>query len=120
VQEIRRILRPDGVYAVNVIDFPPNSFVRAEVATIASVFPNVAIVADPAALKDAGGGNFVVVASAAPLPVAALRGRLAQRKSTLGVAEGGAVSRLDAGGLILRDDYAPVDQLLTHPPQRGG
>ncbi|HYW24591.1 MAG TPA: fused MFS/spermidine synthase [Terriglobales bacterium] len=120
VAQIRRILRPDGVYAVNVIDFPPNRFVRAEVATIAAVFPDVAIVADPSSLTGAGGGNFVVVASAAPLPLDALRARLAQRRSTLAVAGGDAVSRFTGDAMILRDDYAPVDQLLTHPPQRAG
>jgi MFS family permease len=120
VAQIFRILRPDGVYAVNVIDFPPNRFVRAEVATIASVFPNVAIIADPAALKGSGGGNFVVVASAAPLRLDALRTRLAQRNSTLGLASGDAVPHFAGDAMILRDDYAPVDQLLTHPPQRAG
>jgi hypothetical protein len=118
--QIRRIVRPDGVYAVNVIDFPPNRFVRAEVATIASVFPNVAIVADPPSLAGSGGGNFVVVASAEPLPLDAIRARLAQRRSTMEVAGGGAVSRFTGDAMILRDDYAPVDQLITHPPQRGG
>jgi spermidine synthase len=118
VAQIRHILRSDGVYAVNVIDFPPNGFVRAEVATIASVFPNVAIVADPDALRGSGGGNFVVVASAAPLPLDALRARLTERRSTLGVASGDAVVRFTGDAMILRDDYAPVDQLLTHPPQR--
>jgi spermidine synthase len=120
VLDLRRILRPDGVYAVNVIDYAPDRFVKAEVATIASVFPDVAIVADPASLAGAGGGNFVVVASAAPLPVAAIRARLAQRGSGLAVSDGAAVTRFASGAMILRDDYAPVDQLITHPPQRAG
>jgi spermidine synthase len=118
VSEIRRILRAGGVYAVNVIDFAPDRFVRAEVATIASVFSNVAIVTDQQSLTLAGGtgGNFVIVASAAPLPVAALRARLARRGSALAVGEGDAVARFAAGAPVLRDDYAPVDQLLTRRP----
>src|SRR5437660_631359 len=120
VAQLSRILRPDGIYAVNVIDFPPNRFVRAEVATIASVFPNVAIIADPASLAGSGGGNFVVVASASPLPLDAVRARLAQRRSSLAVAGGDAVARFAGDAMILRDDYAPVDQLITHPPQRTG
>ncbi len=118
VARLHHILRPDGIYAVNVIDFPPGRFVRAEVATIASVFADVAIVADPSYLAGAAGGNFVVVASASPLPLEALRSRLAQRATRLDVAAGGAVARFDAGAPILRDDYAPVDQLLTRPPAR--
>lgn len=118
VSELRRILRPDGVYAVNVIDFPPDRFARAEVATIASVFPDVALVADPSALNGDTGGNFVVVASASPLPVAALRARLEQRGSGLAVAAGGAVAGFARGAMVLRDDYAPVDQLLGRPAAR--
>jgi spermidine synthase len=120
VAQLRRILRPDGIYSVNVIDFPPNRFVRAEVATIASVFPYVAIIADPPSLTGTGGGNFVVVASASPLPLDAVRARLAQRRSSLAVAGGDAVARFAGDAMILRDDYAPVDQLITHPPQRTG
>jgi MFS family permease len=116
--ELRRILRPNGIYAVNVIDYPPGRFVRAEVATIASVFPHVALVADPSALSGEAGGNFVVVASASPLPVAALRARLEQRGNVLAVAEGAAVAGFAGGATVLRDDYAPVDQLLSRPSAR--
>jgi len=118
VQEIRRILRPDGIYAVNVIDFPPDRFVDAEVATIASAFPDVAIVADPSSLTGGGGGNFVIVASASPLPLAALRDRLGGRGSSLEVGGAGVAARFAAGGMVLTDDYAPVDQLLSRPSAR--
>jgi MFS family permease len=119
VTELRRILRPDGIYAVNVIDFAPDRFVRAEVATIASVFADVAVVADPGSLAGGGGGNFVIVASAEPLPLAALRARLQQRGSGLAVASGGAVGRFAGDAAVLTDDFAPVDQLLTRSAPRG-
>jgi spermidine synthase len=115
VAEVRRSLRPDGVYAVNVIDFPPSRFARAETATIASVFPNVAVAADPAALAGRTGGNFVLIASASPLPLAALRARLVQRGTPVAVADGADVDAFAAGSPVLTDDYAPVDQLITHP-----
>ena len=118
VQELRRILRPDGIYAVNVIDFPPDRFVRAEVATIASVFPEVAIVADRSSLDGGGGGNFVIVASASPLPLAALRDRLDQRGSSLEVGAADVAARFAAGATVLTDDDAPVDQLLSRPSAR--
>jgi spermidine synthase len=117
VAEIARILRPDGIYAVNVIDFPPGGFVRAEVATIAAVFPQVALLAAPDAIAGRAGGNFVVVASAAPLPVEALRARLAQRGTAMAAATGGDVAAFAGGAAVLTDDRAPVDQLLT-PPRR--
>jgi hypothetical protein len=108
------------VYVVNIIDFPPDRFVKAEIATIASVFPNLALIADPTYLSGAAGGNFVVVASTAPIPVAAIQARLARRSSGLSIAGVAAVSRFAGDAMILRDDYAPVDQLITHPPQRAG
>jgi len=118
VVELRRILRPDGIYAVNVIDFAPDHFVRAEVRTIASVFPDVAIVAEPSFLTGAGGGNFVILASASPLPLAALGATLAARGSDLAVARGAAATRFAGDAPILTDDQAPVDQLISHPPLR--
>src|SRR5205807_9773187 len=116
VTEIGRALRPDGVYAVNVIDFPPARFVRAETATIAAVLPSVAVVADPAALAGRAGGNFVILASASPLPLAALRTRLAERGTPMAVAAGPETARFAAGAPVLTDDAAPVDQLITHRP----
>jgi len=113
--EIARVLRRDGIYAVNVIDFPPDAFVRAEVATIAAVLPNVALVGPPDGLAGRAGGNFVVVASAGQLPLTALSRRLAQRRTPVEVAGRDATRRFAAGSPVLRDDYAPVDQLITRP-----
>lgn len=113
--EIARVLRPDGIYAVNVIDFPPDGFIRAEVATIAAVFPNVVLIGAPDALAGRAGGNFVAVASAGQLPLAALSRRLAQRVTPVKVAGRDATLRFAAGSPVLSDDYAPVDQLITRP-----
>ncbi|WP_189113411.1 fused MFS/spermidine synthase [Pilimelia terevasa] len=113
VADVRRVLRPGGRYAQNVIDHPPYRFVRAEVATVAAVFPYVALASTPAAAAGRAGANFVIVASTAPLPMADWTRRLA------GLAPGsvrvldGAQARAFAGGArVLTDDYAPVDQLL--------
>ena len=111
--QIARVLRPNGIYAINVIDFPPNAFVRAEVATIEAVFPNVALVGAPDALAGRAGGNFVAVASAGELPLASLSQRIAERGTPVKVAGRDATRRFAAGSPVLRDDYAPVDQLIT-------
>jgi SAM-dependent methyltransferase len=89
-RDIRRVLRPDGLYLLNVIDYDPRSLVRAEQATLREVFENVALVGHPDP-----GGNHVFLASDAPLP-------------ELPAAE----LELPDGG-VLRDDDAPADQLLT-------
>ena len=62
-RDIRRVLRPDGLYLLNVIDYEPRSLVRAEEATLREVFANVALVGHPAP-----GGNHVFLASDAQLP----------------------------------------------------
>ena len=113
LQEIRLALRPGGVYAMNVIDFPPDRFARAEVATIRSVLPNVAILAYPGAAAGLAGGNFVLVASTAPLPIEAIRARLAARGTPFAVSTGGTVTAFSSGAPVLTDDYAPVDQLVN-------
>jgi spermidine synthase len=113
VAEVARILRPDGVYAINLIDHPPDRFAYAELATVASVFPNVAVVAAESSIEGRSGGNFVIVASARPLPLDPLRRRLSQRGSPLAVASWAEARPFAGRAPVLTDDYAPVDQLLT-------
>ena len=67
-EDVRRVLRPDGVYLLNVIDFGDLDLIRAEAATLLDVFADVRLVAAPEA--GPAGGNLVLVASAATLPAA--------------------------------------------------
>jgi MFS family permease len=112
VRDIRRVLRPGGVYALNVIDYPPSRLVRAELATITSVFREVALVAPRVALDGHSGSNFVIIASDAPLPVPALAARLSRLRPPVPVVTGGSLTAFIGGARVLTDDYAPVDQLL--------
>jgi SAM-dependent methyltransferase len=89
-RDIRRVLRPDGLYLLNVIDYEPRGLVRAEQATLREVFENVALVGHPDP-----GGNHVFLASDATLPELPAQ-----------------ALELPAGD-VLRDDDAPADQLLT-------
>ncbi|HEX8628515.1 MAG TPA: fused MFS/spermidine synthase [Catenuloplanes sp.] len=112
--DIDRVLRPGGVYAQNVIDQPPSRFIRAEVATVAATFAEVAVLAPPEALAGQRGANFVIVASDRPLPLAALRARLddlAEEPVTL--LTGPELDTFVGGARVLTDDFAPVDQLLA-------
>ena len=99
VEEIRRVLRPGGLYALNVIDYPPLSLVRAEAATLLEAFGEVALVT-----HEPAGGNFVFLASDEPLPPGPEGERVLDR---------GQVARLAGDADPLRDDDAPADQLLT-------
>jgi spermidine synthase len=102
--EVARVLRPGGVYTVNVIDGAGLAFLRAQTATIASVFPEVAVVLDEGT---AAGrlGNSVIVASDRPFEPGDLDpqgGRLVDD-----------IDEFVGGATALTDDFAPVDQLLT-------
>jgi MFS family permease len=110
--DIARVLRPDGVYAQNVIDYPPHRFIRAETATVAAAFRYVALIAPRDALDGKVGSNFVIVASQRPLPLAALGARLAGVEEPVTLLSGVELATFVRGARVLTDDYAPVDQLL--------
>lgn len=65
---VRRVLAPGGLYIANCGDRRDLSSVRSEVATVASVFAGVELIADPSMFKGRRSGNIVVVASDGPLP----------------------------------------------------
>jgi spermidine synthase len=121
VADIRRVLRPGGAYALNMIDYPPDRLIRAELATIAAVFEHVALVAPAKAIAGTVGSNFVVLASEQPLPLDTLRRQLAaldllnQWVDPTTVLDGATLSSYVGDAPLLTDDYAPVDQLLTRP-----
>ena len=71
--QVRRVLRPAGVYALNVIDLPPLDAVRAHAAVLGDAFAHLARIAPPGVLRGRAPGNVVLLASGAPLPLVALR-----------------------------------------------
>jgi len=118
--DVRRILTVDGTYAANLIDFGTLAFARAEVATLRSIFDHVVLAADPGtvARDPDGGGNMVAVASQSPVDAAALASRMGDRGLDWQVVEGAALDAWIGDAVVLTDDHAPVDQLLTpYPPQ---
>lgn len=117
VVEIDRVLRPGGVYVLNLIDHPPLAFARAEVATLADVFDDTVAVAPPDRLDGTVGGNFVLAGGGVePDRTASL---LARRGADDVVISGTAVERFAGEAPVLTDDYAPVDQLLEPQPTTG-
>jgi hypothetical protein len=106
VAAVRRVLRPGGLYAINLIDHGPLGLARAEAATLLEAFADVALVARPAADGTPRGGNLVLLASDGALP--------ALRPAAGGRAWGRSdVASFARGASVLRDDDAPADQLLT-------
>lgn len=110
LHEVTQVLRPSGLYTLNMIDYPPLSLLRAETATLLAAFTNVRMITVPSPNGRPLGGNDVLFASNGPLPHQ--RGRPTEDGS---VYERAALVRLVNGAEPLRDDYAPVDQLETRP-----
>ena len=113
VSQVRRVLTDDGVYAVNLIDHPPLGFARAETATLRNAFEHVAVIAPAERIDRDDGGNFVLLASNAPLEPDAIRRTLNERDIDQVVAAGERLDAFVGDAEVLTDDYAPVDQLLT-------
>lgn len=107
VADIRRVLRPDGLYLLNVIDYRELALLRAEAATLLAAFADVALIAEPDGDRPAG-GNLVLVASDRPLPPQA--SSTAEGARTFDRA---ALERIVAGADPLTDDDAPADQLIS-------
>jgi spermidine synthase len=110
--DVARVLRADGIYAQNVIDYPPNRFIKSELATVAAAFRYVALVAPQEALDGGTGSNFVIVASKSPLPLAALRDHLDRVDEPVRLLHGPDLDAYVDDARVLTDDFAPVDQLL--------
>jgi hypothetical protein len=107
VADIRRVMRPDAIYLLNVIDYGDLRLVRAEARTLLDAFADVALVAVPDATGRPEGGNHVLIASPAALPAAvapASRGARTYDRAELEELVGDADP--------LTDDAAPADQLI--------
>lgn len=108
--EMKRVLKPGGLYALNMIDLLPLHLLKAEAATLMEDFKHVRIVTE-GALEHPYGGNAVILASERPIPAAAN----GENKTTTTLSER-EVTEFAEGAPVLNDDYAPTDQLLTSRP----
>lgn len=115
--DVRRVLRPDGVYVANLIDYGEQRFARAEVATMRAVFDNVMIAGQAGDVGldspvGSDGGNLVAIASDRPLDPAAIRAAMDRRNTGWTVRDPAGTAAWVGDAQVLTDDYAPVDQLL--------
>ncbi|MFG2308480.1 spermidine synthase [Streptomyces sp. NPDC048566] len=106
VTDVRRALKDSGVYAANLADGPPLAHLRGQIATVAAVFPHLALVADPAVLRGRRFGNLVLVASGRPLPVAELTRRAACDPHPARVQHGRELADFTGGAVPVTDAVA--------------
>lgn len=67
VQEVAALLRPGGLYAMNIADSGGLPFARAQAAALAEVFAHVVVLADPGVLRGRRFGNLVLAGSDTPI-----------------------------------------------------
>ncbi|MGC5031181.1 spermidine synthase [Micromonospora sp. DT229] len=104
--EVARVLRPDGIYLVNVTDLPPLVLTRVQAATLRAVFAEVCVVADRRMLRGRRYGNVVLVAALRPdrLPLARLAVRALRDPLPGGLLHGPALDTFIAGARPRTDD----------------
>jgi spermidine synthase len=103
---VAEYLSSSGVMLVNVADGSGAAFARGQVATIADVLPDVAVLAEAQVLKGRRYGNFVIVASASALPLEWMPRLLAGGPHPAGLLTGDDLRDWVAGAPVTTDDNA--------------
>ncbi|WP_320777472.1 fused MFS/spermidine synthase [Streptomyces sp. CRN 30] len=101
-----RVLRGDGVYLANLADAAPFAFLRSQLATLATVFAELVLVAEPGVLRGRRFGNAVLLAAHHPLDTTALARRTAADAFPARVAHGAALRGLVGDARPVRDEDA--------------
>ncbi|MEV4451829.1 MULTISPECIES: spermidine synthase [Streptomyces] len=104
--DVRRTVKPGGLYAANLADGPPLAHLRGQIATAATVFPELALIADPTVLRGKRFGNAVLVASGHPLPLAELTRRAASDPHPARLEHGKQLTDFTGGALPVLDAAA--------------
>ena len=113
-KKIYDILKDDGVYAINIVDvLNIGKFLGSVVATLEETFPHVSIIAEKNLPKSAR-DTFVIVASKQPIDWQDGISKY-EKGSKMSLLSDEIMSLLDknSGGIILTDDYAPVENMLA-------
>ncbi|MGW2698622.1 spermidine synthase [Streptomyces sp. NPDC001340] len=106
LDEVRRALKPSGVYAANLADGPPLAHLRGQIATAAARFPELALIADPAVLRGKRFGNAILAASDLPLPLPELTRRAASDPHPARVEHGRQLLDFTGGAIPVTDAAA--------------
>lgn len=115
-EQVRRVLRPGGIYVLNVIDCPPLRVSRAEAATLLAAFDHLVLTADRDLLRSRDAGNVVFVASSAPLPQADLARAAARGPLPEDLLDRAEVVRFAGDAPVVRDGEREHWHRIAPPP----
>ncbi|UZJ26300.1 fused MFS/spermidine synthase [Rhodococcus antarcticus] len=101
--EVVRVLRPGGLYVLNIIGDAPFVGLRGALATVRAAFGHVGVLAAPELLAQEVSGNAVVVACDEPVDWSALASRAAQRAERPTVLGESGTAHWVAGAAVLVD-----------------
>ncbi|NLU69897.1 fused MFS/spermidine synthase [Streptomyces sp. HNM0574] len=110
-----RALREDGLYLLNIADAAPFGFLGSQLATLAAVFPELCLVAEPSVLRGRRYGNIVVAGSRRPLPCDEVARRSASDVFPARVVRGAGLDRFVQG----RSPVADGDAVPSPEPPEG-
>ncbi|MFF7893381.1 spermidine synthase [Streptomyces sp. NPDC007907] len=106
IREVARVLRGSGVYLANLPDAAPFAFLRSQLATLATAFGELALIAEPGVLRGRRFGNAVLVAGHQPVDVAALIRLTAADAFPARVEHGPALRKFIGDARAVRDEDA--------------
>ena len=104
--EAARVLRGSGVYLANLPDAAPFAFLRSQLATLATAFEELVLIAEPGVLRGRRFGNAVLVAGHQPVDVAALARLTAADVFPARVEHGTRLKEFVGGARAVRDEDA--------------
>jgi spermidine synthase len=118
VADAARVLRPGGLYTANLADGAALAFARGQVATVASVFAETALIGSPQVFRGRRFGNFVL-AGAQTAAAAAGWAELPRRTATdpfqARVVKGDDLVKFVAGAKVVTD----AEAVPSPPPPSG-
>ncbi len=119
VAEVARVLRPDGIYAVNVADMAPLSLTRSQVATLRTSFVDLCMLVRPELLRGRRYGNVVLAAAKRPerLPLARLAAAAARDRRPYRVLSGVGLQTLVTGVEPANPTDTPADRATRSAPE---
>jgi spermidine synthase len=106
VRQAERVLRGSGVYLANLADAAPFAFLRAQLATYATLFEELVLIAEPGVLRGRRFGNAVLVAAHRTLDTVTLARLTASDAFPARVEHGAALREFIGGARPVRDEDA--------------